>query len=90
LITLAGGPKDHASLDEIVVYRIKEDGIREKIDIDLKDLENINSSNLVLYNEDIIYVDYNSIIVWREVFGFVAAPLSIISSIVFIIWRLSN
>lgn len=90
LITLAGGPREHASLDEVIIYRIKEDGTRERIEIDLKDLENANNTKLILYNEDVIYVDYNAIITWREVFNFVAAPLSIVSSIVFIIWRLSN
>ncbi len=81
LITYAGGPKDYADLEEIKLYRVKSDGGREIIEVNLEEPENTPNSMLTLYDEDTIYIDYTATASWKEIFGIIYGPLAILSSI---------
>lgn len=90
LITYAGGPKEYASMDDIKIYRVNN-GVTTEIDgIDLDDPTETNPDHLLLYNEDTIVIEHSALLTWRDVFGFISAPLAITSSVAIIIWRLTS
>jgi protein involved in polysaccharide export with SLBB domain len=85
ILTLAGGPKTHALMDEILIYRVGKDGRRVVLEVDLEDPENINESDILLRNEDTIVIDYSAIVTWNEIFGIVATPLAVAASILVLV-----
>ncbi len=90
LITYAGGPKDYADLDDIKLYRIDQNGMRQLIEVSLDDISETDKYKLDTYDDDTIIVDYSAVVTWREVFGLISAPLAVVASLVLIIDRLSN
>jgi protein involved in polysaccharide export with SLBB domain len=90
LITLAGGPKTHAVMDEIMIYRVTKDGRRILLEVDLEDPESISDSELALRNEDTIVIDYSAIVTWNEIFGIIATPLAVAASILVLVREVSK
>jgi hypothetical protein len=90
LITYAGGPREYALMDEVKIYRLNVNGERIIIEVDMEDPEDMPTSKLLLMEEDIIVVDYSTILIWKDIFSTLAAPLAIVSYIVLIIDRLTN
>ena len=90
LLTLAGGPKTYAVMDEIMIYRVSKDGRRILLEVDLEDPENITENDILLRNEDTIIIDYSAIISWREIFGILATPLSLAVSVLIIIREINR
>ena len=85
LVTLAGGPKTHALMDEIMIYRVTSDGRRILVEVDLEDPENINEAEVILRNEDTIVIDYSAIITWNQIFSIIATPLAVAASILVLV-----
>ncbi len=90
LITYAGGPKEFADMDEIRVYREKEDGTRFMLEINLEDPDETKQTDLDLYDEDTIVIEQSAIVSWREIFSTISGPLAIIASLAIILDRVKN
>jgi hypothetical protein len=90
LITYAGGPRQYADLDEIYIYRIKQDGTQEILEVNLDEPLANDPEEINLYDEDTIYVDFKSIVTWREIFGTAAGLLAAIASLIIIVDRVSD
>jgi protein involved in polysaccharide export with SLBB domain len=90
LVTLAGGPKTHALMDEILIYRVTADGRRILVEVDLEDPENINEAEVILRNEDTIVIDYSAIVTWNQIFTIIATPLAVAASILVLVREASR
>ncbi len=90
LITYAGGPKEYADMDEIRVYRERDDGTRFALEVNLEDPDETRVTDLDLYDEDTIMIEQSAIVTWREIFSTISGPLAIIASLAIIIDRVKN
>jgi protein involved in polysaccharide export with SLBB domain len=89
LISYAGGPVQYAKLDEVKLTRFvmnDSTGAKEELTIDLEHLGRVNRSSLTLYPGDTIFIDHDSMLTLRDVFGFVTTAAVITSAIAQIIW----
>ena len=77
-------------MDEIKIYRLREDGTRIVIEVDLEDPDETPVSKLTIQNEDTVFIDYSSVLIWRDIFSILAGPLAIISAILVTVDRLAN
>jgi hypothetical protein len=71
LLSYAGGPTADALMDNVRItrsYERSETGPPAEIYLDLEDLANVNSSDLVLYPNDTIFIDHSSWLNIRDVF----------------------
>jgi len=46
--------------------------------------------SLVLNNEDTIIIDYSATVTWKDIFGFIYAPVALIVSVIYIADRIKN
>jgi hypothetical protein len=90
LITFAGGPREYALMDEIKIYRLDQFGRKIVLNVDLEDPAETPDSDLVIYEGDTIYIDYSSVITWRDIFSLISGPLAVIASIVLIVDRIAT
>ncbi|MGE5364365.1 MAG: SLBB domain-containing protein [Bacteroidota bacterium] len=90
LITYAGGPKEHAVMEDIKIYRLRDDGSRQIIEVDLEDPAKVKETLISLYDEDTVIIEYSSLIDWREIFGLISAPVAVLASIALIVDRITN
>lgn len=90
IIAYAGGPRDHALMDEIKVYKNTETGSSTAKDVDLENPSRTREADLQLNNEDTIIIDHSSSVTIGEIFGFIAAPLAIVTSIILIADRIQK
>ncbi|MDP4173270.1 MAG: SLBB domain-containing protein [Bacteroidota bacterium] len=90
MIAYAGGPRDHALMDEVKVYSTLENGKSISKKVDLENPSRSSESDLILTNEDTIIVDYSSSVTIGEIFSFVGAPLAIVTSLILIADRLKK
>jgi protein involved in polysaccharide export with SLBB domain len=90
LITYAGGPKEYADLDEIMVYRVLKDGTQEIIEVDLEEPLKNDPELINLFDEDTILIDFKAIVTWREIFGTAAGLLAAIASLIIIVDRIGD
>ncbi|NOH00049.1 MAG: hypothetical protein HND52_18970 [Ignavibacteriae bacterium] len=90
LLTFAGGPKTHATMDDIVIYRVNENEKMIELEIDLEDPEDSVPADLKLFDEDTIVIDYSAGVGWRDFFSLIAAPLALLATIAIALDRLSK
>ncbi|MGE5683145.1 MAG: SLBB domain-containing protein [Bacillota bacterium] len=90
IIAYAGGPRDHALMDEIKVYKNTETGSSTAKEVDLENPSRTREADLQLNNEDTIIIDHSSSVTIGEIFGFIAAPLAIVTSIILIADRIQK
>lgn len=90
LITYAGGPREYALMDDIKIYRTDQYGRKLVLTVDLDNPSETPDSDLIIYDGDTVYIDYSSVVTWRDVFSLISGPLAMIASIVLIVDRLSS
>lgn len=90
LIAYAGGPRDHALMDEVKVYRGGEAGKTSIKEVNVEEPSKVREGDLVLLNEDTIIIDYSSSVTIGEFFNFIGAPVAIVTSLILIADRLSR
>lgn len=89
LISFAGGPLQHADMDEVRITRIARNGGTEshqQFVIDLEDASSYNQSELVLYPGDTVFIDHTSWLTFRDLFSVVTTVAIITSAIAQILW----
>lgn len=86
-ISIAGGPREHALMNEVKIYRVRDDGSRYLIDLDLDHPEKSRTEDLDLKPEDTIYIDFSSFVSWNNLLAILVGPLSIAASIALILDR---
>ncbi|NLT49320.1 MAG: hypothetical protein GXX85_00185 [Ignavibacteria bacterium] len=89
LVTYTGGPREYALMDDIKIYRVDEYGKKSILTVDLEDPSETSEAELVLYDGDTIYIDYSSILSWRDIFSIISGPLAVLASLALIIDRIT-
>ena len=87
LLTYAGGPRDNATLDNIKIYRVNQQGSRVLIKLDIENPERNTIGQLDLSDEDTVQIDYSSVVTWKEIFSIISGPLALLASLALIIDR---
>lgn len=90
MIAYAGGPRDHALMDEVKVFRENQAGISAAREIDVEEPSKVRQTDLQILNEDTIVIDHSSSVTVGEIFSFIGAPVAIITSIIIIADRLGR
>lgn len=91
MIAYAGGPRDHALMDEVKVFRDSQSGIGASVkEIDVEEPSKIRQADLQILDEDTIVIDHSSSVTIGEIFSFIGAPVAIITSIIIIADRLGK
>jgi len=90
LIAIAGGPAQYALLDEVKVFRVLNDGTQDVRTVNVEEPDKTNKNDLVLNNEDTIIIDYSATVTWKDIFGFIYAPVALIVSVIYIADRIKN
>ncbi len=90
LIAIAGGPQQYALLDEVKVFRSSENGKQEIREVNVEEPDKTSKADLIINNEDTIIIDYSATVTWKDVFGFIYAPVALIVSVIYIADRIKN
>jgi hypothetical protein len=88
LVSFAGGPSQGADMNDVHVTRFlrKESGItRQRISVDLENLENVELSKLTLYPGDTIFIDNTSWTTIRDAFTIVTTAAVVTSAVASVI-----
>ncbi len=90
LIAIAGGPQQYALLDEVKIFRTTDNGKQEVREVNVEEPDKTSKASLTLNNEDTIIIDYSSTVTWKDIFGFIYAPVALIVSVIYIADRIKN
>lgn len=90
IIAYAGGPRDHALMDEVKVYRETETGRPVIKEIDIEEPSKVRQTDLQIFNEDTIVIDHSSTVTIGEIFSFIGTPVAIVTSLILIADRLAK
>lgn len=90
MVAIAGGPRDHALMDEVKVYASKENGPSNGREVNLDEPDKIRDQDLLLLNEDTIIIDHSAAVTVGEIFGYIGAPLAVVTSLFIIYDRLKR
>lgn len=89
LISYAGGPLQHADLDEVRITRlIRTDSgtTRQELIVNLENITERANSDFVLYPGDTVFIDHTPWLTVRDVFSVVTTAAVITSAIAQILW----
>lgn len=84
LLSYAGGPTADALMDNVRItrsYERSETGPPEEIYLDLEDLADVNSTDLILYPNDTIFIDHSSWINFRDALVVITAAAIVTSAV---------
>lgn len=90
MIAYAGGPRDHALMDEVKVFRDAQTGRSIIKEVNVEEPSKVRQSDLQILDEDTIVIDHSSAVTIGEVFSFIGAPVAIVTSIILIADRVSK
>ncbi|MCX6149943.1 MAG: SLBB domain-containing protein [Ignavibacteriales bacterium] len=90
LISIAGGPQQYATLDNVKVFRLLDNGAKSEREVDVENLSKTLNSDLILNNEDTIVVDYSATVTWKDILNFLYTPVALVVSVIFIIDRVKK
>ncbi|MCU7495108.1 MAG: hypothetical protein HF314_15155 [Ignavibacteria bacterium] len=86
IIAYAGGPRDHALMDEVKVFRDNQTGLGAPAvrEVNVEEPSKVRTSDLQLLDEDTIVIDHSASVTVGEIFGYIGAPVAIVTSIILI------
>lgn len=85
LLSFAGGPTNDADMDDVRIFRIvKRDGIVsvKDIRINLKNLDKVEESKLLLLPGDTIFIDHTSWMTVRDIVSVVTSAVIVTAAVV--------
>ncbi|MCU7499619.1 MAG: SLBB domain-containing protein [Bacteroidota bacterium] len=90
MIAYAGGPRDHALMDEVKVFRDTQTGGSIIKEINVEEPSKVRQTDLQILDEDTIVIDHSSAVTIGEIFSFIGAPVAIVTSLILIADRLGK
>lgn len=90
IIAYAGGPRDHALMDEVKVFRDTQAGGSIIKEINVEEPSKVRQADLQILDEDTIVIDHSSAVTIGELFSFIGTPVAIVTSIILIADRVSR